>query len=113
MQELAEEFVRQRKEHGIRVSAEMREMAVRYARWALAEQNQPLYESARVLGIRRKTLRNWRLGRRSRPAATMCEVVVPASPVQETAGLTLVTPDGFRIEGLSAEAAVTLMESLR
>lgn len=98
----------------------LRAFAVRYAEHTLAEGG-TVVEAARKLGVSGPTLYEWRKGRpaggaRPKPAgksAALVPVRVSERPGQ--AGgvgpqqVALVSPGGWRVEGLSVEAAVQLL----
>lgn len=105
----------------------LRVFAVRYLAHAL-ETGGTLAGTAKALGVPEPTLQAWRKGQ---PAAhrrahapgekpALVPVVVPG-PKKTTAsaagavpgGLVLVSPGGWRVEGLSAEAAAELLGRLR
>lgn len=69
--------------------------------------DQPIARTARELGLSVFTLHDWL--RREEPA--MRPVVVAESPSRGT-GVSLVTPAGFRVEGLDEAAAIRLLRAL-
>lgn len=119
MQELAREFVRRRgsfrqADRGIRVPEELRQLAIRFGRWALDE-GESLGEAAAQLGVSRATLERWLDEEPAGDSSAVREVVVRAEEAGagSGAGLTLVTPEGFRIEGLAVADLTALLRSLR
>ncbi|MGH7346949.1 MAG: hypothetical protein ACREK4_18720 [Candidatus Rokuibacteriota bacterium] len=69
---------------------------------------------ARELGLRPRALRLWLQELRSKPR--LRRVAVGAGPEVAAPGpntAVLVTPQGFRVEGLGFEALVTLLRGLR
>lgn len=92
---------------GKRYPKELRRLAV-----AIAQDRgeRPLSELAEELGVNVETLRSW-LGQpaRFRPV----EVEVAAEPeVAVVAGLRLITPRGYRVEGLGMESLAALLRVL-
>lgn len=117
MEELAREFVRRRGSlrhagRGIRVPEELRRVAVRFGRWALDE-GESLGEAAAQLGVSRATLERWLDEEPAGDSSLVREVVVREEEAGAGAGLTLVTPEGFRIEGLAVADLTALVRSLR
>jgi hypothetical protein len=96
------------------VPASLRSLAVRYGRWSLAEGSSVVSVSAR-LGVSRLTLSRWLDESGPESLESFREVVVPSwpPPLGASPGLTLVTPEGFRIEGLDGTSALSLLRSLR
>lgn len=105
----------------------LRVFAVRYLAHAL-ETGGTLAGAAKALGVSEPTLQAWRKGqpaahRRAhapadRPALVPVVVPVPKKTAASGAravpgGLVLVSPGGWRVEGLSAEAAAELLGRLR
>jgi hypothetical protein len=91
-----------------------RNIAVRFGRWAL-DAGESLGEAAAQLGMSRATLERWLDEEPAGDSSLVREVVVRE---EETgagagAGLTLVTPEGFRIEGLAVADLTALVRSLR
>ncbi|MFP2924563.1 hypothetical protein ACLESO_04980 [Pyxidicoccus sp. 3LG] len=103
----------------------LRAFAVRYLAHAL-ETGGTLAGTAKALGVSEPTLQAWRKGqpaahRRAQAPAqkhALVPVVVaapkkPGRPAEGQAGtLTVVAPGGFRVEGLSLEAAAQLLRRL-
>lgn len=117
MEELAREFVRRRVSlrqagGGIRVPEELRRVAVRFGRWALDEGGS-LGEAAARLEVSRATLERWLDEEPVGGSSAVREVVVREEDAGAGAGLTLVTPEGFRIEGLAVAELTALVRSLR
>jgi hypothetical protein len=121
MEGLAREFVRRREVlqssgGGLRVPEDLRRMAVRFGLWAM-ERGESLGATAGRLGIHRATLGRWLEQDSTVESSEVREVVVrKADSVPELgvgAKLILVTPEGFRIEGLSRGEVAELVRSLR
>lgn len=119
MEDLAERFVRERESLisrglGLRVPGSLRSLAVRYGRWSLSRGSSVVSASAR-LGLSRLTLSRWLDEPGPESPESFREVVVRPSPgaLGSGSGLTLVTPEGFRIEGLDGSSALSLLRSLR
>jgi len=119
MEELAREFVRRRDSlrqagRGARVPEELRRVAVRFGLWALDE-GESLGEAAARLEVSRATLERWLDEEPAGGSSPVREVVVRAEEAGagSGAGLTLVTPEGFRIEGLAVADLTALVRSLR
>lgn len=71
-------------------------------------------EIARALGISRSCVGRYRAIARERPSSELVRVVVEPEPHLDRDGpCALVTPDGFRFEGLDVSAAAELWRSLR
>lgn len=117
MEELAREFVRRRGSlrqvaRGIRVPEELRRVAIRFGRWAL-EEGESLGDAAAQLGVSRATLERWLDEEPAGDGSAVREVVVREEEAGAGGGLTLVTPEGFRIEGLAVTDLTALLQSLR
>jgi hypothetical protein len=125
MERMAEGFVRRRRElmgrgevgRGRRYPHEMAALAVRFAEGALAA-GWSQRRIAQRLEIPLATLARWRRGDGRREEVGLHEVVLTGEPDAERqepggAGVVMVTPDGFRIEGLSIGAVASLLEALR
>ena len=103
----------------------MRAFAVGYLTQAL-EAGGTFAEAAKALGVSEPTLQAWRKGKPAahrrakagapRPALVPVEVREPKKPerssVVQAGALTVVAPGGFRVEGLSLEAAAQLLRKL-
>jgi hypothetical protein len=117
MRELAQEFARRRDSFrqaggGIRVPEELRRVAMRFGRWSL-DAGESLGEAAAQLGVSRATLERWLDEEPAGGSSAVREVVVREEEGGPGAGLTLVTPEGFRIEGLAIADLTALVRSLR
>jgi hypothetical protein len=117
MEELAQEFVRRRGSLrqaglGIRVPEELRRLAVRFGRWA-QDEGESLGEAAVQLGVSRATLERWLAEEPAGDSSAVREVVVREEEAGGGGVLTLVTPEGFRIEGLAVADLAVLVRSLR
>jgi transposase-like protein len=97
-----------------RYSSEQRAFAVAYAREGLSC-GRSINASAGELGISDPTLRAW-LARATDGASTtgamLRAVVVKPAPVAASAGLTLVSPSGWRVSGLDVHSAAALLRVL-
>lgn len=120
MEELAREFVRRRDVlrqagSGFRVPEELRRVAIRFGRWALDE-GESLGGVAATLEVSRATLERWLDEEPAFESSPVREVVVRQAGAEEVGGgtgLTLVTPEGFRIEGVAVADLAELVRSLR
>lgn len=117
MDHLAEEFIAARRSmvvgRGRRYPARLRRLAVEFAIEA-SQAGWRVGRIARHLGIRRSTLERWCAEPEAEGAVEMREVVVSEEAGFELAtGAVLVTPEGYRVEGLSGEALVELLRALR
>jgi hypothetical protein len=117
MEELADRFVRERESlksggFGPRVPLSLRALAVRYGRWSLSQGASVVVTSAR-LGVSRLTLTRWLS--ESPSSEPFREVVVrePTSGLSTASGVTLVTPEGYRVEGLDGSTLAGLLRALR
>lgn len=95
---------------GKRYSAQMRERIRRVAR-GMHESGTGWQRIGAALGIPHETVR--RLCRDDSGRDAFVAVEVSPAPASSTAALTLVTPDGFRVEGLDFSAAHELLARLR
>src|SRR5713226_3869358 len=64
---------------------------------------------ARAVGVSVGSVRNWR---REPPVTALVPVVVTPSRVGERAGLTVVAPSGYRVEGLDLSTTAALLRAL-
>lgn len=120
MESLADRFIEERHRReavgpGQRVPEEVRLLAVRYARWALESEGLSVAGAAERLSVRAVTLKRWLAAAEPVPAMRPVVVREDSAPQEdaEKADLTLVTPDGFRVEGLSGRELVDLVRALR
>jgi len=107
----AQQLTRGKAPAGIRYPAAFRTTAVTLARRRLAT-GVPFVRVARELGLPTKSLARWL---RFRPTPGLRPVAVrpdPAPPSPFAAGVVLVTPHGFRIEGLDRDGLVALLHAL-
>lgn len=88
---------------------------VRDAVLALRERGESWAQVARRLGLSVPTVRRWSERAPLKPARAMLPVEVVAEPTPELpgAGLTVVTPAGWRVEGLSLAQVRQLLGSGR
>ncbi len=103
----------------------LRAFAVRYLTQAL-EAGRRFAEVAQTLGVSEPTLQAWRKGKKAahrrakgeapKPALVPVEVSELKKPERSSVApagtLTVVAPGGFRVEGLSVEAAAVLLRKL-
>ena len=90
-------------------SSEERDFAVAYAR-AGRRQGRSVTASASALGISDPTLREWMAKAKVNGTATaLRSVVVKTTAAAASAGLTLVTPSGYRLRGLDVASAAALL----
>ena len=89
-------------------SAEQRSFAVAYARRGLSEKRS-VTASAAALGISDPSLREWMVQAASTPGTALRSVVVKAAPASPAAGLTLISPSGYRVRGLDVMSAAALL----
>jgi len=95
---------------GRRYPAALRSLAVSYS-LASRARGQNRGEIAEALGVCEATLVRWTEEREAVPVVPkLVEVVVSPSP---STGLTLATPSGYRVEGLSLSDVASLLSSLR
>ncbi len=94
--------------NGIRYSKKMKDFAVAYGNRQLAA-GVPLYKSAKELGIAEVTLKKWV----NRNGSDFREVQVQRPGKEQPTDLvTLVSPHGFRLEGLTVKSAALLLLEL-
>lgn len=91
---------------GRRYPEELRAVAVAVAK---ARKDEPLAWVAADLGVSTVSLQRWL--EQAEPAHFRPVEVAPETGV-EAAGLVLITPRGYRVEGLEAEALVSLLRVL-
>jgi len=96
-----------------RIPDDVRVMAVRYARQQ-RRRNVPWRTIASELGVSASAMQRW-ARRRERPRARRPATIVPVQVREERLeerGLAVVTRSGVRVEGLSLEAAVHVLQQL-
>ena len=93
-----------------RYTWEHQEFAVEYARREL-EAGLSKYAILRTLGVSDGTLTKW-LSSEKKFSGNGFRRVELKEEGRSSVGLTMVTPGGYRIEGLSLEAAVSLLTAL-
>lgn len=98
-----------REKTGWRYSPELRSLGVAHCR-ARREEGYPFTEIAAELGISTLTLSRWQ-AEETPPGFRPVEVVADA-PVSEPPCLSVITPRGLRIEGLSWPQVVELARAL-
>jgi len=101
-----------------RCSAELRKEIVVYARIEVAS-GASIRGTARQLGMSVNTLARWLAERQReassgfRPVQMEPEQMEPEQGQQASRNLVLVSPDGYRVEGLEVEQVLTLLSRLR
>jgi hypothetical protein len=108
VRERVRQLQRGRSKRSVRYPAEVRAVAGAYAREQRAR-GVSLNRIARDLGVQWNTLRLWLLDSRPR---RLRPVVVQDAAVTVLPTCTLVTPQGFRVEGLDASSLATLLRAL-
>ena len=95
--------------HGRRYPSGLREQILAFIQHAKSA-GMAVSESCRRLGISSKQLSNWRAAIR----AAEPKALVPVKVIDEVPWtmLSIVAPNGYRVEGLSAEQAIELMRAL-
>ena len=91
----------------VRYQVELRERVVAHTKSAMAS-GETLQSIARCLGIATETLRRW-----MRPAGdgVALRPVMVAAP-ERSSGCVIITPGGYRVEGLSADEAARILAML-
>jgi hypothetical protein len=110
--ELAADHVRGR---GKIYAPEQRRRICAWARRAIAS-GATIAAAAREVGVDRESLRDW-LAREPAPAAAPSTAlvpveVVPARAAQSHVGLSMVSPAGYRVDGLSLDEVTELLRVL-
>jgi transposase len=96
-----------------RCSAELRKEIVAYARIEVAA-GASIRGTARQLGMSVNTLARWLAERRGQASSGFRPVQMePEQGQQARRDLVLVSPDGYRVEGLEVEQVLTLLSRLR
>ena len=118
-QALADEVAEQvgsRRSKKWRCPPELRSRIVEYARLH-REQGRPIGEIAAGLGLVESTVARWLRRERSEGKAGFCSVAIVASEeapaLPSPAALRLVTPQGYRVEGLDVDTLAYLLQVLR
>ena len=96
-----------------RIPDDVRAMVVRYARQQ-RRRGVPWRTIASGLGLSASAMQRW-AKRHQRPRARRATAMVPVQVREERPeerGLAVVTPSGVRVEGLSLEAAVHVLQQL-
>jgi hypothetical protein len=89
-------------------SAEERAFAVAYARTGLS-QGRSVTASAKALGVSDPSLREWMAQSAATAGTALRSVVVKPPPGTPPAGLTLISPSGYRVRGLDVMSAAALL----
>jgi transposase-like protein len=105
---LLREFAARERGRGKPYPAALRERATRWAR-RQAEGGASLRAIATTLGVHSESVRRWLQG--TTAAATLVPVEVVAGPA-EAGTVVVVSPAGFRVEGLSVAAAAALLREV-
>ena len=95
--------------NAVRYPGAVRDAVVTLARARLGH-GQPLAQIAQAVGISMPTLGAWLA--RPRPGLRPVVVMSGAEPARR-AGVVLVTPQGFRVEGLDGDALVAVLRALQ
>jgi transcriptional regulator with XRE-family HTH domain len=90
----------------------VREAVVALARTRLG-QGQSLARVARGVGLSFPTLTTWLAGRAEPVLRPVTLTSAPAPVATPPATIVLVTPEGFRVEGLDGETVIAVLRSLR
>jgi hypothetical protein len=98
--------------NAVRYPAPVREAVVALARTRLG-QGQTLARVARGVGISFPTLTTWLAGPATPALRPVTLAPDPDPAATSSATIVLVTPEGFRVEGLDGETLVAVLRSLR
>jgi hypothetical protein len=98
--------------NAVRYPAAVRDAVVALARTQLG-QGQSLAGVARGVGVSFPTLTTWLAGPAEPALRPVTLAPVPDPVATPPATLVLVTPEGFRVEGLDGETLVAVLRSLR
>lgn len=110
MAALRRELSRHEKGRGRRYPAKLRERVTRYCLERRSAGGSDR-EVAAELGLAVETVRRWCLAEEERvPSAVLVPVEVVTAPMMP---LAIVSPSGFRLEGLQLEEAVAALRALR
>jgi hypothetical protein len=111
MRELLERFRRAAGERaGLRYAQELRELGRQYAAGVLAEGGSRR-RAASELGVSEATVVRWLGVDKATGDGQLCEVVV-AGRRQLTGSLAVISPSGWRVEGLGVSEAAELLAAL-
>lgn len=108
LRDLRQELAARERGRGLHYPAELRDHVTAWARHRL-KGGGAVQAVAAELGIRRETLRRWL---RARPVAAALVPVEVAADLGSRAGLSVVLPSGFRIDGLTVDEAVAVLQRL-
>ncbi len=109
MQEELEQFRREAAvRDGLRYPESLKELARRYAQLVVSVGGGGR-QAARDLGIGEATLVRWLRGKTAERAAGLCEVVVAD---RGRGGLAVISPTGWRVEGLAVSEVAELLSAL-
>ena len=104
----ARQLARGKHPSGVRYPAPFRDAVVTLARTRVG-QGQPLAQVARDVGVSFPTLVAWLERPGLRPVAV---VAAPDPEPERLSRVVLVTPQGFRVEGLDGDALVAMLRAL-
>jgi len=96
--------------HGRRYPAGMKELLLAFVDRA-REAGMSAGEVSRRLGVSQRQLSNWRAAVRAERPRAMVPVRVVDEPAASST-ITLVSPNGFRIEGITIAQAIELLRAL-
>lgn len=109
LERLKREIGRLERGRGRRYPAALRERIARYAR-SRHDEGASWATIGEELSVPWETLRRWSRGARSSTAMVPVEVVQPT--VAAEAGVAIVSPTGWRLEGLEVRKAVAVLRAL-
>ena|SRR5258706_11507669 len=108
--ELRGELAREERGRGKRYAIEVKRRAIEYAKRRRA-QGRSLAEIGVELGLSVETVRRWCLASSAKPRGKALVAVELMEPPRSL--LSVVSPSGYRVEGLTLEEAVTVLRALR
>ena len=91
---------------------ELRKEAVTYFRYRKARGSNQASIS-RELGITHTTMRRWCQDQGDNPASEICRVRIKEKQSEQSQEVVLVSPEGYRLEGLTVSTASQLLRALR
>ena len=108
----ARQLARGKHRSGIRYPAPFRDAVVAVARTRVGH-GQSLAQMARDVGVSFPTLTTWLAGPAELALRPVTLAPAPDPVATPPATIVLVTPEGFRVEGLDGETLVAVLRSLR
>jgi transposase len=112
MRELLERFrLEAGSRAGLRYSQELRGLGRQFAEHLLAEGGSRR-QAASELGVSEATLARWLRGVEAAAGGELCEVVVASPRLAAAAGVVVISPSGWRVEGLGVREAAELLAAL-